>query len=148
MSADEVDAWELEILADHPDWGVPGSGLSHRYFDRAGKPITFARWVAVMEKDPDSRIVHHTWLVCDTSIVLVSTVWLGMDHNFFSDSGPPLVFETMVFGLADDEYQERYATEDAARAGHDALVRDWLPSCREVSEDEARRLSEADDDVG
>ncbi len=28
--------------------------------------------------------------------VVVSTVFLGLDHNFFGD-GPPLLFETMVF---------------------------------------------------
>lgn len=149
MSADEIDAFEQELLAEHPDWGESGT-LSHRYFDRAGKPMSFARWVAIMEKDPDSRIVAHTWLVDSTAVVLVSTVWLGMDHNFsavWNDDSPPLIFETMVFGGPWDEDgdQERYATSAAARAGHDralALVRDRLPGCLEVTESEARARSE------
>ena len=145
MTSDEVDAFEQEILADHPEWGIIARTAGLGYYDRSGQPMSLARWMASMEKDPESKIVAHNWFVHDGSIVLVSTVWLGMDHNFFSDSGPPIVFETMVFGLADDEYQERYATEEAALAGHDralALVRDWLPSCREVSEDEARQMDE------
>jgi hypothetical protein len=39
----------------------------------------------------------------------ISTVFLGMDHNF-SDEGDPLLFETMIFGGPRDQYQERYCT--------------------------------------
>lgn len=49
--------------------------------------------------------------------VTVSTVFLGLDHNF-GRRGPPLVFETMVF----DDYGGgdcfRWATWDEAEAGH------------------------------
>ena len=49
--------------------------------------------------------------------VHVSTVFLALDHSF--SGGPPLVFETMVFGLSDDtDYQWRYETWDQAVAGH------------------------------
>ena len=52
----------------------------------------------------------------------VSTVWLGVNHNF-TDDGPPIIFETMVFGPKDaDEYMQRYSTEDQARAGHAETV--------------------------
>ena len=54
----------------------------------------------------------------------VSTVYLGIDHNF--GQGPPLIFETMIFDNAADEFlsfQDRYATEEQAIAGHDAAVR-------------------------
>jgi hypothetical protein len=52
--------------------------------------------------------------------VSVSTVFLGMDHNWMG--GPPLLFETMVFGGPDDNWQERYSTWDEATAGHNAVV--------------------------
>lgn len=40
----------------------------------------------------------------------VSTVFLGIDHNFFGE-GPPLIFETMIFGLNEEyEYQTRCCT--------------------------------------
>lgn len=52
----------------------------------------------------------------------MSTVWLGINHNF-ADEGPPIIFETMVFGLENaDEYMQRYATEEEARAGHAETV--------------------------
>lgn len=64
----------------------------------------------------------------------VSTIFLGLDQSF-SDDGPPLLFETMVFeysknhkGLgrdwiaADDFDMFRYATWDEAQAGHNRLA--------------------------
>lgn len=53
--------------------------------------------------------------------VRVSTVFLGMDHNFGSD-GPPLLFETMIFGGPHDGYQVRYPTWDEAERGHEEAV--------------------------
>jgi len=53
--------------------------------------------------------------------VRVSTVWLGLDHGLgWSDE--PLIFETMIFGGNHDGYQERYSTEEEARAGHQRAV--------------------------
>lgn len=59
---------------------------------------------------------------------LVSTVDLGLDHNF--GVGEPLYYETMVFELDEDEYiktfedlyMERYATEEQAKEGHKRIV--------------------------
>jgi hypothetical protein len=72
-------------------------------------------------EDPTLRIVASDYL----GEVHVSTVFLGLDHAFMG--GPPLVFETMVFGLDDGEYHWRYHTWDEAVAGHArvlAAVRD------------------------
>lgn len=52
----------------------------------------------------------------------VSTVFLGVDHNWDVPGGPPLLFETMTFGEPFDEYCWRYSTWDEAQAGHDAVV--------------------------
>lgn len=48
--------------------------------------------------------------------VNVSTVFLGLDHSF--GDGPPLLWETMIFGGEHDQYQERYSTKAEALAGH------------------------------
>lgn len=48
--------------------------------------------------------------------VRVSTVFLGLDHG--DGAGPPIVFETMIFGGPHDEYQERYSTYEEAMKGH------------------------------
>ena len=52
--------------------------------------------------------------------VFVSTVFLGLDHAF--GKGPPMLYETMVFGGPHDKYQERYCTRDEALAGHARAV--------------------------
>lgn len=54
-----------------------------------------------------------------TPDVDVSTVFLGLDHNY-GDSGPPILFETMVFSgdSWDDERCVRYATMAEAIEGH------------------------------
>jgi hypothetical protein len=66
--------------------------------------------------------------VCRTTIgcTRISTVFLGIDHQM-EDHGPPLLFETMVFGGKHDQFQERCSTWDEAEAMHAravAMVRD------------------------
>ena len=80
-------------------------------------------WTQMWETD--SRYVGNT----EVGDARVSTVFLGIDHRFSGD-GPPLVFETMVFGLDDydEQYTERYATWDEAERGHARIVemvREW-----------------------
>ena len=56
--------------------------------------------------------------------VWVSTVFLGLDHGWVE--GRPILFETMVFAVDDEDgadlHQERYATWDEAAAGHARIV--------------------------
>lgn len=56
--------------------------------------------------------------------VVVSTVFLGMDHRYsIYGEGEPLLFETMVFNdYGDDGTQERYSTWEEAEAGHARIV--------------------------
>jgi hypothetical protein len=59
--------------------------------------------------------------------VRISTVFIGIDHQF--GNGPPLIFETMIFGGPHDQYQTRSSTWDEAEAQHAeaiALVRSGL----------------------
>ncbi len=53
--------------------------------------------------------------------VIVSTVFLGIDHNHFGSK--PILWETMIFGGRLDGYQERYETFDDALFGHGRAVR-------------------------
>lgn len=48
--------------------------------------------------------------------VKVSTVFLGLDHSY--GDGPPVLFETMIFGGEHDEEQWRYYTWEEAEIGH------------------------------
>ena len=85
-------------------------------------------WAAAFE-DNDKRIVRQTtvtelgeYLVSPFKSVFVSTVFLGLDHNFMGE-GPPIVFETMVFGGPFNHTMWRYATWDEAVKGHEQLVK-------------------------
>lgn len=60
----------------------------------------------------------------------VSTVWLGLDHNYFG--GSPLLLETMVFDGpcgGRDIYCERYSTWDEAVEGHKRAIQWVLEGC-------------------
>jgi len=52
----------------------------------------------------------------------ISTVFLGIDHSSNRLSGPPILFETMVFGGPKDGLKRRYATWDEAETGHKQVV--------------------------
>lgn len=87
------------------------------HYDRDGQPISFERWAELFE-------LHDRHIGDDyIGTYRVSTVWIGLDHNF-GMTGPPLIFESMVFaaGTAYDMDCRRYATEADAQAGHDELV--------------------------
>ena len=50
----------------------------------------------------------------------VSTVFLGIDHSF--GEGPPLLFETMIFGGPLDQEQDRCSTWEAAEKMHEKMM--------------------------
>jgi len=64
-----------------------------------------------------SKDHHRVILQTERDGVLVSTVFLGLNHNF-ADTGAPILFETMVFGGKYDEEMERYSTYQEALEGH------------------------------
>lgn len=57
----------------------------------------------------------------DLSKCEVSTIFLGLDHQWFD--GPPLLFETMIFGGDHDGKQWRYSTWEEAEIGHQEAMR-------------------------
>lgn len=75
--------------------------------------ILWGKWFGTAE-----RILASTELGPD---VRVSTVFLGIDHSW--GYGPPILWETMIFGGEHDEYQDRYSTWDQAKKGHDEAVK-------------------------
>lgn len=88
--------------------------------DEQGAPLEVrdvAEWGEWFTRE--RRIVSQTQI---GEKVLVSTVFLGMNHRFGED-GPPLLWETMIFGGPLNEAQERYASLPDARAGHKVMCR-------------------------
>lgn len=56
--------------------------------------------------------------------IVVSTVFLGLEHGF-DERGRPILFETPPFNSLDgslDDHMERYATWEDAEAGHNRIV--------------------------
>jgi hypothetical protein len=85
--------------------------------DDDGEPVpepALLRWVRWMEHGTN-HIVQQTRL---NDRVHVSTVFLGLDHNF-GWKGPPVLWETMIFGGVLDGYQERYSSLGDAILGHE-----------------------------
>ena len=52
--------------------------------------------------------------------VRISTVFLGIDHSF--GKGPPLLFESMIFGGPLDGDQDRCSTYEAAEKMHERMM--------------------------
>lgn len=93
------------------------------YFNRQGDPIDIQEYARLFE-DFAYKVVQKTQVQSLTSGALeVSTMWLGADHSFRT-GGPPLIFETMVFGLPDGQHIDRYPTEMQARKGHNDAI-EW-----------------------
>jgi hypothetical protein len=93
--------------------------MSDKYILDGHTPVpveTLEEWSNFFE-DNDKRRVALTKL----EHCRVSTVFLGINHRW-GDDGPPLLFETMVFGGEHDEEMERYSTWDEAIAGHQKMV--------------------------
>jgi len=96
---------------------------THYTLDAAGQPIpcddvlVWARWFGGRH----NRQLRSTYVGEGPAKVHVSTVFLGLDHNF-DDKGPPVLWETMIFGGPHDGYQDRYSSREDALAGHDKAL--------------------------
>ena len=105
---------------------------SVRYYAMNGRPMTQAEWSHAL-----SRYKHVGWteLRVRGLRLEVSTVWLGLDHNW-SRHGPPLIFETMVFvsprRIPFEDLMCRYSTLAQAQAGHVMMVRTVKRIVREI----------------
>ena len=58
--------------------------------------------------------------------VTISTVFLGINHNF--GEGKPILFETMIFGGGLDGEMDRYSTWEEAEEGH----KRWIKKIKEL----------------
>jgi len=82
--------------------------------DDAGNPVpeddvsAWSQWSATTDRHVGDDMING---------VRVSTVFLGIDHAFFG--GPPVLWETMIFGSEKwEDVCERYTSRGAALAGH------------------------------
>ena len=81
----------------------------------ASSAAEFGKWV-----ESADRVVSHTQI----ADIEVSTVFIGIDHQFYN--GPPLLFETMVFGGDLDQTCRRCSTWDEAVEQHESILSEVL----------------------
>lgn len=106
--------------------------MSNYILDESGNPqacpdlLEWARWFETAERH-----------IGDTTIgdSRISTVFIGIDHSF--GYGPPLLFETMVFGGPMNEFQDRYTTRAEALAGHESVCQQAAAAIRTPETGEA-----------
>lgn len=102
----------------HPDNGYRDPHLP--YYDIDGVPISIGRWAQLFEDTEGRRIAETIVPLPGGEEARVSTVWIGIDHNFAGE-GPPLIFETMVFfntEIYDDSFCARTSTREEAELMH------------------------------
>ena len=106
---------DLDVLNEsHARFGFRCYTLEH------GEPVpcptleVFTRW---FEKNGKERAVAKD----SVGNEVVSTVFLGIDHSCTRD-GPPVLWETMVFG-SDNEVVQRYTSLKDAKSGHKEVVK-------------------------
>ena len=105
------------------NWKNPAAPIYYRLDDQH-QPVAvtdileWGRWFETADRH-----------VADTRLddgVRISTVFLGIDHQF--GDGPPILFETLIFGGPHDQEMFRYATWAQANAGHTEVVRAIIES--------------------
>lgn len=102
--------------------------ISGKYIlDKNGKPKAepdLMKWAAWFESTvgTKARVLDYTEIPLKNGMVSISTVFLGLDHNFVDiGKGKPVLWETMIFGSkhkALKEYQVRYTAVSNAKKGH------------------------------
>lgn len=94
-------------------------------------------WGLWFEKSRDLRRVSHDRDEGPgADDVSISTVFLALDHSWHD--GPPILYETLVFGGVLDGEMDRYSTRQEAAIGHQRM-------CQRVRE--AQKLGRRDDDA-
>jgi hypothetical protein len=113
-----------------------GSRLGAYVLDEKGEPVLepdvlkWAEWMGQSERHV--ALTKFAWGE-------VSTVFLGLDHNFARIVAPdsaelkPVLWETMVFGGALDQEQRRYTSRAEALTGHAEIVQRASKSERRIS---------------
>jgi hypothetical protein len=80
------------------------------------------QWGLEMQ-DHEKRTVAKTQLKDGTS---VSTVFLGLDHNY-EPTGDPILFETAIFhSNGESSIEQRYTTWKLASEGHKRILKNLL----------------------
>jgi hypothetical protein len=107
MKYDEYRPKDLYILEGRKFRPAESMEAWGKYMDYSTKPLYY-RHVSI-----DRYIVN------ENEFCNLSTVFLGIDHNFGFNDPTPVLFESMIFGGEHlDETTDRYRTYEEAEKGH------------------------------
>jgi hypothetical protein len=90
--------------------------------------VDMMTWAKMFE-NPAHRRVAETAIGDKCS---VSTIFLGLDHNW-RGVGDPVLFETMIFGGPLDAHSWRYTTWNEAERGHAEAVEQASKAAQQVA---------------
>jgi hypothetical protein len=76
----------------------------------------YAEW---LENNKNQKVVKQD----NIDDILVSTVFLGLDHSFNTPWINPILWETMIFRGEFDQYQDRYSSYEDALKGHEKAMK-------------------------
>jgi hypothetical protein len=111
---------------------------SHLYrLDSAGEPvpcddvIEWGEWFERSQRTGERVLAHdrNERRAEGEPEIFVSTVFLAIDSNFLFN-GPPVLWETMVFGGLLDGEMQRYTSRAEALRGHRAMCKRVMESLR------------------
>lgn len=93
------------------------------YFSPDGEPIEMLELETLLRKRREDMAQESWWRKRTqvTDDIEVSSVWLGVDHNWNPD-GPPHIWETMIFGGDYSEYCWRYPSRQVCLDDHERIV--------------------------
>lgn len=99
------------------------------FYDKQGNEISIEFWRVLFNSSYQRVAITHipNFPVNNSDkkeTIDISTVWIGVDHSIVGRK--IIIFETMMFGGPEDEYQERYSTLDQAIEGHLKVVKEQL----------------------
>jgi len=93
------------------------------YILKDRKPVEVSLWEwSKWYEDFKNRRVAQDSVMSDHGEIWVSTVFLGIDHNYHT-VGLPVLFETLISGGRHDQHISRYRTWDESESGHKVCVR-------------------------
>jgi len=94
--------------------------------------IKWAKWFETANRRVRNDVATVKFKGEKVGEVRVSTVFLGLDHSF--GDGPPLLFETMVFGGPLDQEMDRCSTWEAAEKMHEAMCERVKLAAKEIGQ--------------
>lgn len=112
--------------------------------DKDGQPIPVDHLMDLVKLFEDNDLRRVGWDVINGNTI--STVFLAINHNF--GEGPPILWETMIFGGKHDQYQQRYSSLEEAKKGHAeaiALVKEEQEQEQEKFDTDVKRSISLDE---